>query len=73
MYYKVFIGTGSEEQVQVAAREAQRLAAGFGNQDVVAGRNWTADAKHGALQRLVLMWQEKRGGVKGEFLGQKKK
>lgn len=64
MYYKVFIGTRSEEQVQVAACEAQRMAAGFGNQDVVTGRNWTADAEHSALQRLVLPWQEKWGGVK---------
>lgn len=46
MHNKVFIRAGSEEQIEVATCEAQRLAACFGQQDVVAGRNGTPYTEH---------------------------
>jgi len=48
-----------EEQVEVASCQPQRPAAAPGHQDEAAGRNRTPDPEHGALQTLVLGFQQK--------------
>lgn len=55
MHDEVFAWAGSEQQVQELASETQRLAAGFGKQDVVTGRNGATDPKHRTFQLLVLI------------------
>lgn len=58
---------GPEKYIQVPPSQPQRLGAGSGELNVVAGRNRPTDAIHGALQDLVLerersCTQRKAGG-----------
>lgn len=51
---EVFVWAGSEQQVEEPASETQRLAAGFGKQDVVIGRYGATDPEHRTFQVLIL-------------------
>lgn len=54
MHNEVFVWAGSEQQVKVLSGETQRLAAGFGQEDVVTGRYGATDPEHRTLQALIL-------------------
>lgn len=51
---KVLGGQGSEKHIQVSSCQPQGLGAGFGELDVIAGRDRAPYTIHCALQSLVL-------------------
>lgn len=65
---KVLGRQGPEKHVQVPPSQPQRLGAGSGELDVVAGRYGPTDAIHSALQDLVL---EKEISCKGRQAGER--
>lgn len=54
MDHEIFARSGSEEKVEEATSQSQRLVRIFGNKDVAVDRNTTLDPEHWTLKCLVL-------------------